>query len=89
MATGIAEGGNVCLYCDYQNSDDVFWQRGSTTIEPGMEQNICNCEARADHPIRLCFDSVQRDDADGYTCYAQIGVGDTRVCSEQLSLAGE
>ena len=84
-----AEGMMACLYCDYSDSDDIRWQRGSTSIDPGMEGDTCNCEAIAGRPISLCFPSVQREDVDRYTCHAQIGFGDTRICGAQLLLAGE
>ena len=84
-----AEGGMACLYCDYPDIDDIRWQRGSTSIDPGMEGDICDCEAGASRPISLCFGSVQRGDADRYTCYAQVGFGDTRVCGARLLLAGK
>ena len=79
----------ACLYCDYPNVDDVVWLRGSTSIEIGMESTVCNCVADAGPPRSLCFDSVQREDADRYICRAQVGFNDARVCGAQLILAGE
>ena len=85
-----AEGGMACLYCDYPNIEDITWHRGSTSIEAdGMLNDICNCVASPGRPISLCFPSVQRDDTDRYTCYAMVGIGDTRVCGARLLLAGE
>ena len=79
----------ACLYCDYPNVDDIVWLRGSTAIESGMDSTVCYCEARGGHPISLCFDSVQREDADRYTCRAQLDFGMTARCSARLILAGE
>ena len=89
MDTVVAEGGSVCLYCDYPDSDDLVWLRGSTSIETGMDSSVCNCVADAGPPISLCFDSVQCEDADRYTCHAQMGFGRAENCSARLILAGE
>ena len=79
----------ACLYCDYPNIDDIVWLRGSTSIETGMDTTVCNCVADAGPPLSLCFDSVQREDADRYICRAQVGFGNVRECGVQLILAGE
>ena len=85
-----AEGGMACLYCDYPNVEDIVWHRGSTSIEAdGDLKEICDCMASPGRPISLCFPSVQRDNADLYTCRATLGFGDIRECGAQLSLAGE
>ena len=91
MDTVVAERGDVCLYCDYPNSDDVIWLRGSTSIEFGVDSTVCNCRASAapGQPISLCFDSVQREDADRYICRAQIVFGRVEDCSARLIVAGE
>ena len=81
----------ACLYCDYPSVDDIVWLRGSTAIETGMDSTVCNCRASAapGQPTSLCFDSVQREDADRYICRATVGFGFAQDCSAQLILAGE
>ena len=81
----------ACLYCDYPSVDDKVWLRGSTAIETGTDSTVCNCRASAvpGQPLSLCFDSVQRGDADRYSCRAQLGFGEVRQCSARLILAGE
>ena len=81
----------ACLYCDYLSVDDIVWLRGATAIETGMDTTVCNCRASTSpgQPISLCFDSVQREDADRYTCRAQLGFGSAARCSARLILAGE
>ena len=90
MDTVAAEGGMACLYCDYPNVEDIVWQRDSTSIEAdGLMKDICGCVATPGRPISLCFPNVQPDNADRYTCLAQVGLGDTRECGARLSLGGE
>ena len=79
----------ACLYCDFPSVDDIVWLRGSTAIETRMDSTVCNCEARGGHPISLCFDGVQREDADRYTCRATVRFGEVWDCSARLILAGE
>ena len=81
----------ACLYCDYPSVEDIVWVRGSTSIETGTDTTVCNCRASTSpgQPISLCFDSVQREDADRYICRAQVNFGDVRDCSARLILAGE
>ena len=89
MDTVTVEGGMACLYCDYPSVEDIVWHRGSTSIEANdMQSDVCNCVASPGPPIRLCFPSVQRDDADRYTCHA-LSTGNERICGARLLLAGE
>ena len=86
------EGGMECLYCDYPTAEDIVWQRDSTSIEAdGIMNNFCDCVASPGRPISLCFPSVQRDNADIYTCRATgiVRIGVVRTCGARLLLAGE